>query len=339
MNEKFIKISALLLCIVLLLSGCASKATVNDADNYTDFNESDKQTSSEVNSEDAISENSSSRDTSSRENEKPKNTDKTKPDEDNSDEETQPEIFDLPSVQGGTVIGTTSKGYKITEKNGVTYINNVLIVNKTYSLPESYKPGLQALCNKAFNKMKAAAKKDGISIWISSGYRSFKSQKNLYESYCNRDGVIVADRYSARPGHSEHQSGWAIDVNSASTAAYETIYKQVGEWLKEHCFEYGFIIRYPEGKEGLTGYKHEPWHIRYVGTELALQLKENGLTLEEYFGITSCYSSAGSDEENESTSEKPESGESSSEDNESNASSSQYQENNESDCESDETLE
>ena len=175
--------------------------------------------------------------------------------------------------------------------------------------------------------MKAAAKKDGISIWISSSFRSYKSQKKLYDSYCARDGVNAADRYSARPGHSEHQSGFAIDVNSASTTAYDTIYKGVGEWLKEHCFEYGFIIRYPEGKESITGYKHEPWHIRYVGTDLALLLKQNGQTLEEYLGITSRYASSDDEPENDDSSADSEDESSSSSSGEENSSSSDNSEN------------
>ena len=185
---------------------------------------------------------------------------------------------------------STSKGYLIEEKDGITYIEGILVVNKTYDIPSDYAPkGLTSECQSAFDEMKKAAKEDGISIWVSSGYRSFSVQKSLYEKYCKADGVFVADTYSARPGHSEHQTGLSIDVNSASSKAYETTYKEVGEWLLENCWDYGFIIRYPEGKENITGYIHEPWHVRYVGKANAKKIKDSGLCLEEYLGIDSKY--------------------------------------------------
>ena len=187
-------------------------------------------------------------------------------------------------------LNSTKNGYLIEEKDGVTYIDSLLVVNKTYSLPKDYAPsGLTAECEAAFEEMKKAAKKDGISIWISSGYRSYATQKSLYENYCKNDGVFVAETYSARAGHSEHQTGLAIDVNKASSSAFENIYKDVGVWLEENCWDFGFIIRYPKGKEHITGYIYEPWHIRYVGKDYAIKIKESALTLEEYLGITSEY--------------------------------------------------
>ena len=121
---------------------------------------------------------------------------------------------------------------------------------------------------------------------MKSGFRSYYDQRYIYNGYVSRDGVAAADRYSARAGHSEHQSGMAIDVNSTSTSFKDT---PEGIWLRDNCHLYGFIIRYPEGKEHITGYMYEPWHIRYVGVELATKIKESGLCLEEYFGITSAY--------------------------------------------------
>lgn len=292
MTKRFSIILVLLFCAVFALSGCGANKNVAYSNNSINMNIEKEENSSEVSLQSQVSSGNNSQS-----NKSIKNTSSKNEDSDNSSSDT----FAAPIVQGGTVIGTTNKGYEITQKNGVVYINGVLIVNKTYALNEKYNPGLQSLCSRAFNKMKAAAKKDGIFIWISSGFRSYNTQKRLYDSYCNRDGALLADRYSARPGHSEHQTGLAIDVNSASTAAYETVYKNVGDWLKEHCWEYGFIIRYPEGKESITGYKHEPWHIRYVGTELSLLLKESGQTLEEYFGITSFYASGETNEDNNSS--------------------------------------
>ena len=115
-----------------------------------------------------------------------------------------------------------------------------------------------------------------------------KKQKIIYNDYVARDGQLMADTYSARPGYSEHQSGLAIDVNSLDQDWENT---PEGKWLSANCYKYGFIIRYPKGKEDITGYMYEPWHIRYVGKDLAEKLYNNGnwLTLEEYLGITSVY--------------------------------------------------
>lgn len=306
MKERHFKISVLILCLVFVLCSCGGEGKASYADNSLNKNteSSSEQSSSGEPSSASSEKNSSVNDTQS------KNSSNETQSANNSSN-TSSDSFPKPAVQGGTVIGTTSKGYTVTEKNGVTYIDGILIVNKTYSLPQNYNPGLASLCSRAFNKMKAAAKKEGISIWISSGFRSYNTQKRLYDSYCERDGVAAAERYSARPGHSEHQSGLAIDVNLASTAAYETTYKAVGEWLKAHCYEYGFVIRYPEGKEGITGYKYEPWHIRYVGGDLAKVLHESGQTLEEYFGITSSYTHVQPPEDNSSSAGSEESGSSS----------------------------
>ena len=170
--------------------------------------------------------------------------------------------------------------------NGVTYVNGVLIANKTYALPKSYAPGLTKETKAAFLEMQAAAAKEGKSLSIKSGYRSYETQQTLYNNYVARDGKAAADRYSARPGHSEHQTGLAIDINRASDAFTKT---PEAKWLAENCWKYGFIIRYPEGKESITGYKYESWHVRYLGKELAKAVYESGLTLEEYLGITSVY--------------------------------------------------
>ncbi|MBR4554268.1 MAG: M15 family metallopeptidase [Ruminococcus sp.] len=175
----------------------------------------------------------------------------------------------------------------MTQKDGITYVDGLIIVNKTYSLPRSFGVGLSSGTQTAFNEMKAGAKADGLDIWIASGFRSYDTQYNLYWNYVARDGSQwSADRYSARPGYSEHQSGFAIDVNQASRYFNGS---PVALWLKDNCWKYGFIIRYPEGKEDITGYNYESWHVRYVGKEKAKRITESGLTLEEYYGLTSRY--------------------------------------------------
>ena len=135
--------------------------------------------------------------------------------------------------------------------------------------------------------MFAGAANEGISLWVASGFRSYDTQNWLYNNYVAMDGKAAADTYSARPGHSEHQTGLAFDLN---IVADYFAFTQEGVWLANNCWKYGFIIRYPAGKDGVTGYKYEPWHVRYLGTDLAKSVYESGLTLEEYLGITSVYS-------------------------------------------------
>ena len=181
----------------------------------------------------------------------------------------------------------TAPEHRIETIGGITYVDGILIANKTYSLPADYAPGgLLPECQAALDELSAGAAKDGLSIYPISTYRSYEYQAGLYERYAARDGYAEADRYSARPGHSEHQTGLAVDVNSLD---YDFAYTPEGIWLAAHCAEYGFILRYPEGGESVTGYRYEPWHIRYLGVGLAGKVTESGLTLEEYLGITSVY--------------------------------------------------
>ncbi len=177
--------------------------------------------------------------------------------------------------------------HEIKQVGGITYVDGILIVNKTYGLPSTYDPGgLDPQCEAAFNEMVNAAWADNVSLWICSGYRSYAEQDELFDSYASSRGLKAADEVSARPGHSEHQTGLCIDVNNTDFS-FGSTYES--DWIEEHCAEYGFIIRFPKGKEKLTGYDYEPWHIRYVGKELAGELKRTGKCLEEYLGLTSDY--------------------------------------------------
>lgn len=181
-----------------------------------------------------------------------------------------------------------TKTYEVTNVDGVSYIGDILIVNKTYPLPSSYNPGgLTDDFMNAFYEMQAAAELDGIELWIQSGFRDYETQEIIYNNYVNSDGKENADTYSARPGYSEHQSGLAADINSPYDSFNGT---KEAEWLKNNCYKYGFIIRFPEGKESSTGYNYESWHVRYLGKNLAETITMSGLSLEEYFGITSVYS-------------------------------------------------
>ncbi len=175
---------------------------------------------------------------------------------------------------------------RVVEEDGITYIDGVLIANKTYSLPSWFGSGTDSKADNAFSDMQRSASSDGISLWVVSGYRSYSLQDYLFRRYSSERGQEAAERVSARPGHSEHQTGLAFDVNTTSAAFAGT---PEAQWLAENCWRFGFVVRYPEEKEDITGYSYEPWHIRYVGAELAAELYENNWTLEEYFGISSSY--------------------------------------------------
>ena len=190
-----------------------------------------------------------------------------------------------------TTIKTTTSTNPIVNNNSIKYVDGVLIVNKTYSLPSNYVPTNTYKDASGVNYCSNCldAKALGLNIWIQSGYRSYSLQESLYNKYVNRDGKEAADTYSARPGHSEHQTGLAFDLNSISD---DFQYTNEGIWINNNCYKYGFILRYPKGKEHITGYKYESWHLRYVGEELSTKLYNNGdwITLEEYFNLTSTYS-------------------------------------------------
>ena len=206
--------------------------------------------------------------------------------------------------EGEEIIGKTDSGYLITKWNDLYYVDGVLIVNKTYPLPATYKPihpykeitkdylyggdYIEDFVMEAFKQMSSDAEKEGIKLRITSGYRSYSVQDDLYKKYVKSDGVQVADAYSARAGYSEHQSGLAFDLNGTNRNFIKT---KEGKWLNDNCYKYGFVLRYPDGKTKYTGYIYEGWHFRYLGVELATRLYNNGdwLSMEEYYGITSEY--------------------------------------------------
>lgn len=127
----------------------------------------------------------------------------------------------------------------------------------------------------------------GHNPMFSSGYRSYTYQTTLYNSYVNRHGQAAADRESARPGYSEHQTGYAFDICNADDCQLIQSFGStpLGQWVAAHAHEYGFTIRYKKGMEHVTGYIYEPWHLRYVGVNLATELYQSGKTLEEHFGL------------------------------------------------------
>jgi len=179
------------------------------------------------------------------------------------------------------------------------YLNtNYILSNKYLSMSESYIPNylepidsnytngnrlLVHEAKKAFEQMAKDAQSQGYTIRAMSAYRSYQYQKELYDRYVKEDGVEKADTYSARPGFSEHQTGLVVDIDNKSTiyTKFDTTKEFI--WMMENAANYGFILRYPEGKENITGYTYESWHYRYVGTEIALKIKELDITFDEYY--------------------------------------------------------
>ena len=135
----------------------------------------------------------------------------------------------------------------------------------------------------AYDKLCAASIKDGMKLGVTSSYRSYQSQQDVYATYLKSNGKEYVNQYVATPGYSEHQTGLALDVKSNVSSPFKTTKEY--KWMMENSYKYGFILRYPEGKVELTGYNPEAWHFRYVGEEIAKYIYENNITYEEYFAM------------------------------------------------------
>ena len=172
-----------------------------------------------------------------------------------------------------------------------------VLVNKYHKLSNDYVPSdlekinskyqwlgrsneLRKDAREAFEKMCEAATKDNIYIYAGSGYRSYQTQLYLYNTYVKRDGFKAAETYSARASYSEHQTGLAMDI--ANKSGFISKNDKEYNWLVKNSYKYGFILRYPEDKENITGYMYEEWHYRYLGTTLAKEVYDSGLTYDEY---------------------------------------------------------
>lgn len=163
------------------------------------------------------------------------------------------------------------------------YVQGIMVVNKKHGLPANYAPQENAEAGAKIRQLIADMQRQGYAISSSySGYRSYTYQSSLYNNYVNSYGQAQADRFSARPGYSEHQTGMAFDLKHSNGTLVETTPEV--NWIAAHAHEYGFIVRYPSGKESATGYMPEPWHLRYVGDQ-ASAIYASGLTLEEYLGV------------------------------------------------------
>ena len=161
--------------------------------------------------------------------------------------------------------------------------DEIVIANKHYPLSKDYNPGENPTAKAELLNLIAAMQEAGFPISDHySGFRSYETQTQLYQDYVNKDGKAEADRYSARPGYSEHQTGLAFDL--IGTDGDLVTEEKAAQWLLDHAADYGFVVRYLKGKEKETGYMAEEWHLRYVGKE-AKDIAASGLSLEEYYGF------------------------------------------------------
>lgn len=161
--------------------------------------------------------------------------------------------------------------------------DEIVVANKHYPMSKDYNPGENPTAKAELLKLIAAMQQVGFPISDHySGFRSYETQTQLYQNYVNKDGKAEADRYSARPGYSEHQTGLAFDL--IGTNGDLVTEEKAAQWLLDHAADYGFVVRYLKGKEKETGYMAEEWHLRYVGKE-AKEIAASGLSLEEYYGF------------------------------------------------------
>ncbi len=196
------------------------------------------------------------------------------------------------SLQG--VTGTTTKvegpqtGAKEVQYNGSYYFiqgkyDEIVVANKKHPMAANYNPGENPTAKAAFLRLRNDMIAQGYNVgYAYSGFRSYDYQKVLYQNYVNKDGQAAADRYSARPGYSEHQTGLVFDLTDKAGNLLEDT--AASNWLKSNAYRYGFVVRYQPGKEASTGYMPEAWHIRYIGKE-ADEVYHSGLSLEEYYGF------------------------------------------------------
>jgi D-alanyl-D-alanine carboxypeptidase len=215
-------------------------------------------------------------------------------------------VEDQPTSPSKNVVVDTMNSKN--EKSSVSVVANPsaipVLVNKVNKLPDSYRPSdlvypnisfifnekvekrkMRSIAARAIEKLFLGAKQDGVSLLGVSAYRSYEEQRALFNHYVSMDGIKAAKTYSAVPGTSEHETGLAIDVTGGDgKCAAEDCFAgtAAAKWLEKHADEYGFIIRYPKGKDDITGYQYEPWHLRYVGKTVAQEIMSQKITLEEY---------------------------------------------------------
>lgn len=204
--------------------------------------------------------------------------------------------YDMKTVVTYVNIGLDLEGYSKYKSYTNEEAENdlTILVNKYHKLPDDYEPNdlvnlgspsykLRKPAAEAFQELTTAAKQDNVIFYPFSAYRSYQTQNGLYSAYKARDGEKEADTYSARPGFSEHQLGLAVDVRSSNLT--NNLTSEHYKWMENNSYKYGFIIRYPKGKQHITQFIEEPWHIRYLGVELATKVHNSNLTYDEYYDV------------------------------------------------------
>lgn len=208
----------------------------------------------------------------------------------------------LPDARGATA-ARTAEAVASARRAGVA-----VLVDKRRGLPARYRPRdlvvprvtflagvegerrlLRRPAARALERMFAAARRDGVELAGVSGFRSFAAQRALFRSYARERGVRRAGQVSARAGHSEHQTGLVMDIAGADgRCAASACFRgtRPARWLARHASGHGFVVRYPAGRQAITGYAHEPWHLRYVGVPLAREATRSGRTLDELLSPT-----------------------------------------------------
>lgn len=216
-----------------------------------------------------------------------KNENKTTTSEENDDSNNLANLYAASDYTNGVV-----DPKKIDTEQSLNQNSDLILVNKKYTLNENYIPEVSEVEGKylrpyvidSYLKMKNEALTAGVNLNLGSTYRSYYGQVEVFNSYLNQDSYENVITYSAYPGTSEHQTGLVIDFSENGACDYTQCFENTlsGSWLKENAYKYGFILRFPKGKEHITGYMYEPWHYRYVGVDDAKKIHNNNLTLEEY---------------------------------------------------------
>ncbi len=213
----------------------------------------------------------------------------------------EPTLKEIAAQMQDYTLGANGKAAPVSVQDD----NILLLINKTHPLSSDYKPDdmvkierndpqvgtaevkqMREVAAGPFNELLDAAAAAGYNIVLRNAFRSYSYQESLFSSYVKNNGEAAANRYSARPGESEHQTGLCADVGVPGRGLTSFNGTKEAEWMAAHAHEYGFILRFPEGKEDITGYMYESWHFRYVGVEAATEIYERGITLEEYLEVT-----------------------------------------------------
>ncbi len=272
----------LIVCAVILIAGCGAKDGINQGDNVQNVSDDDPQETSDNPNK------GENNDTPDDEHDQPEvvvsGEKEDDPDAPSKGDDKSiwgiPDVIDTRTEDDGDILVLVNK-YHVVSKD-YRPINMVTIDDKygTYSNME-----LKDVAYEAYKKMYNDAVNMGFDLKLCSTMRSYETQKTLYSNSLKNRGRQTTNIRSAYPGRSEHHTGFALDITSASMGwglSQDFADYPDGKWINEHCHEYGFILRYPKGKTEITGYDYEPWHFRYVGVEVATYIMENDLTLEEY---------------------------------------------------------